>query len=261
MPDARLFRNPSDETWRVFKIMAEFVEGFEAMSQVGQAVSVFGSARTPRDHPLYAAGEQLGAKLVEKGFGVITGGGPGLMEAVNKGAFEKGGTSVGLNITLPHEQLANPYQTIDVDFHYFFAHKVMFVKYSLALICFPGGFGTLDEFFETMTLIQTEKSPRYPVVLYGSDFWRPLIDFMRGTLLDKYATISPPDLDLFLLTDDVDHIVQHVRREVDESLKAEKHPTIEEEVKKPAEQRLSGEGLRIGRPTTKTRDARRHHPE
>ncbi|HUN81012.1 MAG TPA: TIGR00730 family Rossman fold protein [Phycisphaerae bacterium] len=242
-----LFRDPADETWRLFRIMAEFVEGFETMSHVGQAVCFFGSARTPPESPTYKAGVELGKKLAERGFGVITGGGPGLMEAVNKGAFQAGGTSVGLNITLPHEQEANAYQNVSMAFHYFFARKVMFVKYCVGMVCFPGGFGTLDEFFESMTLIQTEKCPRYPVVLFDSKFWTPLLSMMRTTMLKDYATISQSDLDLFLVTDDIDHAVDHIRKTVDRSLDDLRHPTTQEELTLPHEERITGEGTRYGR--------------
>jgi uncharacterized protein (TIGR00730 family) len=243
-----LYRDPAQETWRLFRIMAEFVDGFETMSQVGQAVSVFGSARSTPEQPAYASAERLGGRLVEKGFAVITGGGPGIMEAANKGAFQAGGTSVGLNITLPHEQEANPWQNVSLEFHYFFARKVMFVKYSMGMVCFPGGFGTMDEFFETMTLIQTGKSPVYPVVLFDSAFWSPLAAFMRGTMLERYASISPEDLDLFLVTDDVDHAADHLRACVDRSLGELRHPTPAEERAMPWEQRITGEGTRYGRP-------------
>ena len=249
MSDKPLFRDPAQETWRLFRIMAEFVDGFETMSRIGQAVSVFGSARSTPDMPHYKSAERLGAKLVEKGFGVITGGGPGIMEAANKGAFEAGGVSVGLNITLPHEQEGNAYQNVSLDFHYFFARKVMFVKYCLGLICFPGGFGTMDEFFETMTLVQTGKSPRYPVVLFDSKFWTPLLDFMKQTLLQEYQTISPEDLDLFVVTDDVDQAVDHMRMCVNKSLKELRHPTSEEEMSLPPEAHITGEGTRYGRPS------------
>lgn len=201
---------PPDETWRVFRIMAEFVEGFDVMSRVGPAVSVFGSARAKPTDAHYALAEQLSRKLVEEGFAVITGGGPGIMAAANKGAFDAGGTSVGLNIYLPQEQEANPYQNVSLEFHYFFARKVMFVKYSCAFVCFPGGFGTMDEFFESMTLIQTAKTERFPVVLVGTEFWSGIVDWMRRVQLEQYATISAPDLDLFIVTDDVDAAVRHI---------------------------------------------------
>jgi len=249
--DAPLYRDPAQETWRLFRIMAEFVDGFETMSQVGQAVCVFGSARATADMPHYQAAQSLGAKLVARRFAVITGGGPGIMEAANKGAFQAGGTSVGLNITLPQEQDANPYQNISLEFHYFFARKVMFVKYCVGMVCFPGGFGTMDEFFEAMTLIQTGKSPTYPVVLFDSKFWSPLVSYMRGTLLDEYRAIAPADLDLFLVTDDVDHAVNHLRTSVDRSLNGLRHPSSAEEMSMPHEQRITGEGTRYGRPLKK----------
>lgn len=246
-----LYRDPSQETWRLFRIMAEFVDGFETMSCVGQAVSVFGSARTLPTDPFYRDAEQLGRRLVEQGFAVITGGGPGIMEAANKGAFEAGGTSVGLNITLPHEQDANPYQSVSMEFHYFFVRKVMFVKYCVGMICFPGGFGTLDEFFEAMTLIQTGKSPTYPVVLFGSKFWTPFVGFLRETLLDEYKTISRDDLNLFMVTDDIEAAAAHVRMCVNRSLSDLRQPTTEEEVKMPVEERITSEGLRYGKPSKK----------
>ncbi len=196
-------RRLGDETWRMFRIMAEFVDGFETMAQVPAAVSVFGSSRSRPEDPDYTKAEQLGKELVDRGFAVITGGGPGIMEAANKGAATAGGVSVGLNIFLPHEQLANPYQTISLDFRYFFCRKVMFVKYSVAFVCFPGGFGTMDEFFESMTLIQTEKVEPFPVILIGSVFWEPLADWMRKHLLGRRPYIDQDDLDLFAITDDV----------------------------------------------------------
>ena len=251
MKPQTIYRDPSQETWRLFRIMAEFVDGFEAMSQIGQAVSVFGSARAKPTDNHYRAAEVFGKKLVEKGFGVVTGGGPGVMEAANKGAFTAGGTSVGLNITLPHEQESNAYQNVSLDFHYFFARKVMFVKYSVGLVCFPGGFGTMDEFFETMTLIQTGKTPRMPVVLFDTKFWSPLLGFLRSTLLEEYKTISPADLDLFLMTDDVDQAVGHLRETVDRLLPELRQPSTAEEMTMPQEQRLTGEGTRYGRPTKK----------
>jgi hypothetical protein len=243
-----LYRDPAQETWRLFRIMAEFVDGFETMSQVGQAICVFGSARTPPDEPHYKRAEELAGKLVSRGFGVITGGGPGIMEAANKGALEAGGTSVGLNITLPEEQESNAYSNVSLEFHYFFVRKVIFVKYCLGMVCFPGGFGTMDEFFEAMTLIQTGKCAGYPVVLFETKFWSPLVDFMRNTLLEKYGAISPDDLERFLVTDDVDEAVDHLRTRVDSSLNELRHPGGVEEVAMPYEQRITGEGTRYGRP-------------
>lgn len=201
--------NAAEETWRVFRIMAEFVDGFETMAQVPPGVSVFGSARTERGGRYYQLAEQMGAELVRQGFTVITGGGPGIMEAANKGAFDAGGESIGLNIFLPVEQVANPYQTISLDFRYFFCRKVMFVKYSVAFVCFPGGFGTLDEFFESMTLIQTLKIERFPVILIGSEFWSPLLGWMRSGLA-AHGYISPGDVSLCEVTDDVVHAAQRI---------------------------------------------------
>jgi len=217
-------RPAADETWRVFRIMAEFVDGFDAMSRIGPAVTVYGSARTPPDSPIYKQAVELGAKLAQQGFAVVTGGGPGVMEAANKGAYEMGGISVGLNIVIPQEQEPNPYANVRVDFDYFFARKMMFVKYALALVCFPGGFGTMDELFETLTLIQTDKTKPSPVVLIGTHFWQPLIGWIESTLRDQYETISPEDLDLFVLTDSVDEAVQEIVQKSQEAGPLWEHP-------------------------------------
>lgn len=200
------------DSWRIFRIMAEFVEGFEAMAEVGKAVTIFGSARSQPHDPFYQAAEQTAHLLAKSGFAVITGGGPGIMEAGNKGAFEAGGTSVGLNITLPHEQEANRYQTIALDFHYFYARKVMFVKYASAFVCFPGGYGTLDEFFETLTLIQTMKIEAFPIILFGSDFWSGLVQWMRGTLSPHF--IDPEDVDIFRVVDTPQECVRLIKQGV-----------------------------------------------
>ena len=197
------------DTWRIFRIMAEFVEGFEEMSTVGPAISIFGSARTKPNHPDYKAAEKTAALLARHRLAVITGGGPGIMEAGNKGAFENGGQSIGLNITLPHEQLANRYQTKSLDFHYFYVRKVMFVKYASGFICFPGGYGTLDEFLELITLIQTLKVGAVPVVLYGSNYWSGLVHWMRESLVEKY--IDAEDLDIFRVVDTPEDAVKQVR--------------------------------------------------
>jgi uncharacterized protein (TIGR00730 family) len=189
----------ASDTWRVFRIMAEFVEGFESLAHVGPAVSVFGSARTKPEDRFYKAAEKTGALLAKSKFGVITGGGPGIMEAANKGAFEAGGLSVGCNIALPHEQEANRYQQITLDFHYFYARKVMFVKYASAFICFPGGFGTLDECFETLTLIQTLKVEPFPVILFGKSYWGGLVDWMKSALEPGF--IDGNDLNIFKIVD------------------------------------------------------------
>lgn len=208
----------AQDTWRVFRIMSEFVEGFERLSSVGPSVSVFGSARTPPGTPYYDLGVAVGRRLAERGYAVITGGGPGIMEAANRGAQEAGGVSVGLNITLPHEQTSNPY--IDPDknllFDFFFARKTMFVKYAQGYVVLPGGFGTMDELFESLTLIQTRKTARFPVVLMGSDYWGGLLDWIRGTLLSG-AYISEEDPDLLFLTDDVDEAVDVIDRFGDEA--------------------------------------------
>jgi uncharacterized protein (TIGR00730 family) len=200
------------DSWRIFRIMAEFVEGFEVMAPVGKAVSMFGSARTRPSDPFYKAAEETSRLLAKEGFAVITGGGPGIMEAGNKGAFEAGGTSIGLNITLPQEQEANKYQSIALDFHYFYARKVMFVKYASAFICFPGGFGTLDEFFETLTLIQTLKIESFPIILYGSKFWSGLREWMQEQLLPSF--IDPEDIDIFRIVDDPAEAVRLVKHGV-----------------------------------------------
>jgi uncharacterized protein (TIGR00730 family) len=197
-------REPSDDfkgddSWRIFRIMAEFVEGFEVLSGVGKAVSIFGSARTRPDDPYYKAAEQTARLLVKSKLAIITGGGPGIMEAGNKGAMEAGGKSVGLNITLPQEQEGNRYQTINLDFHYFYARKVMFTKYSSAFVCFPGGFGTMDELFEVLTLIQTLKVEPFPVILYGSKYWGGLVRWLRESLHPHY--VDPEDLDIFRVVD------------------------------------------------------------
>jgi len=189
------------DSWRIFRIMAEFVEGFEVMAPVGPAVSIFGSARTRPDDPYYQAAEQTARLFAKAGLGVITGGGPGIMEAANKGAYEAGGKSVGLNIMLPQEQEGNRYQTTRLDFHYFYARKVMFVKYSSAFVCFPGGFGTMDEFFETLTLIQTGRMERVPVILFGKSFWKRAIDL---DFLAEQGTISPRDQDIIDFVDIAD---------------------------------------------------------
>lgn len=201
---------PTDEPWRIFRIMAEFVDGFDILSQIGPGVTVYGSARTPPDAAPYQQAVRLGRLLAEKGFAIITGGGPGIMEAANRGAFEVGGTSVGLNIVIPQEQKPNPYVNVGINFDYFFARKVMFVKYAVALVCFPGGFGTMDEFFETLTLIQTHKTAPSPVVLIGKSFWNPLVRWIETALLEEHHTISQSDLDLFRLVDEVDEAVEYI---------------------------------------------------
>ncbi|MBJ7529516.1 MAG: TIGR00730 family Rossman fold protein [Nocardioides sp.] len=210
--DQRLLdsRGPSDwvhtDPWRVLRIQAEFVEGFGALAELGPAIGVFGSARTPLDHPSYAQGEELGRRLVDAGFAVMTGGGPGAMEAANKGASEAGGLSVGLGIELPFESGLNEWVDIGVNFRYFFARKTMFVKYAQGFVVLPGGLGTLDELFEALTLVQTQKVTRFPVVLLGVDYWSGLLAWLRDTVLAD-GKISAADLDMMVLTDDLDEAV------------------------------------------------------
>jgi uncharacterized protein (TIGR00730 family) len=198
------------ESWRVFRIMSEFVEAFDTLARIDPSVSVFGSARTAPSDPYYAKAVECGRLLVRHDFAVITGGGPGIMEAANKGAIEAGGKSVGLNIALPTEQMPNPYQNVELNFRYFFVRKVMFVKYASGFIIFPGGFGTMDEFFESLTLMQTLKIAPFPVVLVGKEFWSGLLDWMKRTLAEKYHTISPQDTELFHLTDEPEEAVKIV---------------------------------------------------
>jgi len=195
------------DPWRVFRIMAEFVAGFDSLAEIGPGVSVFGSARVTEDDPLYEAARQLGSQLAEAGITVITGGGPGLMEATNRGAFEADGESVGANIELPFEQGLNPYVNVGLEFRYFFVRKMMFVKYAKGFVFFPGGFGTLDELFEVLTLIQTGRLARVPVLLYGSDHWRGMAAWIRD-VLERDGRISAPDREIFTITDDVAEIVR-----------------------------------------------------
>tara|TARA_R110002096_G_scaffold394893_1_gene590195 strand:- start:6462 stop:7151 length:690 start_codon:yes stop_codon:yes gene_type:complete len=199
----------TNDSWAIFKIMGEFVSGFEKMSKIGPCVSIFGSARTKPGHKYYKLAEDVARKIVEAGYGVITGGGPGIMEAGNKGAHLGGGTSVGLNIDLPFEQHDNPYIDHDksLDFDYFFVRKVMFVKYSQGFVVMPGGFGTLDELFEAMTLIQTHKIGKFPIILVGSDFWQGLIEWVKNTLLEANNNISEKDLDLIHLVDTSEEVI------------------------------------------------------
>jgi uncharacterized protein (TIGR00730 family) len=197
------------ESWRVFGIMAEFVEATERLNAVRPAVSIFGSARTPRDHPLYALCEDIARKLSDAGFTVISGGGPGIMEAANKGAFHGRSLSVGLNIQLPHEQLANPFQDISQTFHHFFARKVMFVKFASAYVVMPGGFGTLDELMEALTLVQTRKTQRIPIILVQSSFWQGLIGWLRDTLVAE-GMIDPGDMDLIQVIDEPAKVVEAI---------------------------------------------------
>jgi hypothetical protein len=202
------------DSWRMFRIMSEFVDGFDAMSAIDvPAVTIYGSARTTVDHNYYLLAEKIAAGLAKAGYCVITGGGPGIMEAANKGASEAGGVSVGLNIDLPHEQAPNPYSNFPLDFKYFFVRKVMFMKYSMGFICMPGGFGSLDELFEAVTLIQTERIKPFPIVLVGSEFWAGLVDWIKDKLLGS-GNISSEDIFLFKVLDDADEIVNYMKEKI-----------------------------------------------
>ncbi|MFJ1429108.1 TIGR00730 family Rossman fold protein [Capnocytophaga canimorsus] len=204
----------TNDSWSIFKIMGEFVNGYEKLSEIGPCVSIFGSARTKSDSKYYNLAVEIAEKIVESGFGVITGGGPGIMEAGNKGARKGNGSSVGLNIDLPFEQHDNPYIDRDknLNFDYFFARKVMFVKYSQAFVVMPGGFGTMDELFEAITLIQTQKIDKFPIILVGSEFWKGLMDWFQKTLLDEFQNISPEDMFLFKVVDTADEVVDIIEK-------------------------------------------------
>ncbi len=203
--DTRLTR----ESWKIFQIMAEFVEGFERMARVRPSVSIFGSARTPEDHPYYQLTVDITRCLSDAGFSVVSGGGPGIMEAANKGAFEGKSPSIGLNIQLPHEQVGNPYQDISLSFRHFFSRKVMFVKYAAAYVVMPGGFGTLDELAEILTLVQTGKTRKIPIILVHEPFWKGLIDWFKTSLVEE-KVISPEDLDLIQILDKPDDILDAI---------------------------------------------------
>lgn len=202
----------SENSWTIFKVMSEFVEGYEKLSKIGPCVTIFGSARTKEENPYYKLAEEVAFQLTQKGYGVITGGGPGIMEAGNRGARRGGGTSVGLNIFLPFEQSSNPYIDFDklITFDYFFVRKVMFVKFSQGFIVLPGGFGTLDELFEALTLIQTKKIGKFPVVMVGKQFWGGLVEWIKSTMLEKEKNISPEDLNLFYLVDTPEEAVKAI---------------------------------------------------
>lgn len=213
--DQRLLESGADhdwkhaDPWRVLRIQGEFVAGFDALSDLPKAVTVYGSARTKEDAPEYGQAVDLAAKLVDQDYAVVTGGGPGIMEAANRGAYEAGGLSVGLGIELPFEQGLNKYVDLGINFRYFFARKTMFLKYSQAFVCLPGGMGTMDELFEMLCMVQTGKVTNYPIVLIGTEYWSGLVDWMANTLVaDGY--INPQDMDLFLLTDSVDEAVEHI---------------------------------------------------
>jgi hypothetical protein len=200
-----------EESWRIFRIMAEFVEAIDALSKLKNAVSIFGSARVVPEDPYYQKTEKLARHLVQKGFSVITGGGPGIMEAANKGAAEAGGKSVGMNIRLPFEQKPNAYANISIDYKYFFIRKVMFVKYAVAYVILPGGFGTMDELFEALTLIQTRRIKSFPVILMGSEYWKGLLDWLKKSMV-RNNMIMPEDLRFISIIDDPDEVVRHIQK-------------------------------------------------
>ncbi len=230
--DEQLLETPKQDeftrsdTWRVFRIMGEFVEGFDDLATVSRAVSIFGSARTPPDHPQYKEAQETAALLARAGFAVITGGGPGIMEAANRGAFEAGGLSIGCNIELPFEQRPNRYQTRSLTFKYFFVRKTMFVKYSTAFIIFPGGYGTLDELFESLTLIQTRKIRNFPVVLFGTKFWGGMMEWIKTVMLAE-GKINDVDLNLLYMTDSPAEAVEIVVRSQDSLRKLDKSISTE----------------------------------
>ncbi len=199
-----------EEAWRLFRIIGDFVDGFDIMPKYIPAVTIFGSARVKEGDKYYEAARQLAYKLAKEGFSIVTGGGPGIMEAGNRGAYEAGGNSIGLNIALPLEQVPNKYAKVQLNFHYFFARKVMLVKYATAYILFPGGYGTLDELTEVLVLIQTKKLKRFPVFLYGSEYWNGLVEWIRNSVLENHY-ISPEDFELFKVMDDLDEIVNEVK--------------------------------------------------
>jgi len=229
--DQRLLRSADSarDPWRVLRIQSEFVEGFDNMSTVPPAVTVFGSARTARDTPYYNLGRELGAALAEAGYPVITGGGPGLMEAVNRGACESGGQSIGLGIELPFEQVLNEWVDLGVNFRYFFVRKTMFVKYAKAFVCLPGGFGTLDELFEALTLVQTRKVTQFPIVLLGTEFWAPLLDWIKGTLTEQ-GFVSAADVELLQVTDSVAEAVEIIK------LSRQREHDVQKQAGKPEDQ-------------------------
>jgi uncharacterized protein (TIGR00730 family) len=235
------------DTWRIFRIMSEFVDGFETMARVGPGVSIFGSARTPKHQLYYRKARRLASMLAERGLTIITGGGNGIMEAANRGAFDVRGTSVGLNITLPEEQQANPFANVQLNFRYFFVRLVMFVKYSISFVCFPGGFGTLHEFYNSMTLIQTGKADRFPVVLIGRRFWQGQRDWIEKTMLRwGHPKIDRRDLDLFTITDSLNEAAEIITAAYEEYQQHRSEPRPNEDLK------LTGEGTLAGWPPVHT---------
>jgi len=205
------------DPWRVLHIQSEFVEGFNALAEIGPCISFFGSARTMSDDSYYKAAYETAALLVKKDLGIITGGGPGIMEAANKGAFESGGLSIGCNIELPLEQIPNKYQDISFEFRYFFVRKMMFVKYSVGFVIFPGGYGTLDELFEALTLAQTNKIEHFPIVLFGKDYWKDLNQWIDECLLERYCSISPEDKNLYRIVDSPQEAVDYIMSTIDKN--------------------------------------------
>jgi len=203
--------NPVQDLWRIFRVMAEFTEGFDELASVGPAVSIFGSARTKPDDPYYKLAEKTASELVNAGFAIITGGGGGIMEAANKGAANAGGQSIGLNIELPMEQIPNDFQNISLNFRYFFVRKVMFLKYAHGFIVFPGGYGTMDEFFESLVLIQTLKQATFPVILMGNGYWEGLVEWLKTKMLSEHKYINPEDLNVFTMVDDVQTAVRIIK--------------------------------------------------
>ncbi len=217
MPDKKIALHEANnadfatgETWRIFRIMAEFVEAFETMAHQGPLITVFGSARTKPENPIYQQAVKLGKMLADNGYGVLTGGGPGIMEAANRGAADAGGISVGLNIDLPMEQHPNEYQNITLDFRYFFIRKVCFLKYALGVVVFPGGFGTMDELFEAVTLVQTNKINKVPTIMVGKKFWSPVEQWIKETMLAEYNYIDADDIELFKVVDSAEEAMQHL---------------------------------------------------
>jgi uncharacterized protein (TIGR00730 family) len=234
------------DAWRALRIMGEFVEGFDALARLGPAVSVFGSARTPSDDPMYSAAEILAGKFAERGITIITGGGPGIMAAANKGAAEAGGVSVGLAIELPHEQSTNPWCNLVLNFRYFFVRKTMFVKYAQGFVIFPGGFGTFDELFESITLVQTGKIEHFPIILFGSDYWRALVEWLHDPVAQE-RMISAEDLRLFRVTDDPDEVVEWI----EESFRAAEEARVEAAAHPAGDERIEAAQERRAQTTTK----------
>jgi uncharacterized protein (TIGR00730 family) len=235
------------DAWRALRIMGEFVDGFDALARLGPAVSIFGSARIPQDDPMYRAAHELARTLAQQGFTVITGGGPGIMEAANRGAVEGGGQSVGLGIELPHEQALNAYAELGLEFRYFFVRKTMFVKYAQAFVIFPGGFGTLDELFESLTLVQTGKIEHFPIVLFGAAYWKGLLEWLGGPMANE-GKIAEDDLDLMRLTDDVEEAAAWIAASFREEREAKVEEVAAPEGEEQAEADREADAQRTKRP-------------